>query len=255
MTSKYGFSVVAPISVTSPSSTAGSSASCWALLKRWISSRKRIVRGPCGPSRSRARPSTSRTCATVADTAESSSNAAPVDVRDDPRQRRLRRSRAARRGSSTGRGPRAIASAAPSPRRARAAGRRTRRASRPEPQRERRDLRQPQPRPRLRRGRPSARKYAPRDGDGDARGLLGADSPRPRRAATTSATCAPTTCSRCRRRRGAGAPRRAALPDRPPVLGALAEARAGSRSSGDAACRRAASSPRRCACCAARSTA
>ena len=35
--------MVAPISVTRPSSTAGSSASCWALLKRWISSRKKIV--------------------------------------------------------------------------------------------------------------------------------------------------------------------------------------------------------------------
>jgi hypothetical protein len=42
LTSKYGFSVVAPISVTSPSSTAGRSASCWALLKRWISSRKKF---------------------------------------------------------------------------------------------------------------------------------------------------------------------------------------------------------------------
>ena len=38
--------MVAPISVTRPSSTAGSSASCWALLKRWISSRKKIVRRP-----------------------------------------------------------------------------------------------------------------------------------------------------------------------------------------------------------------
>ena len=46
LTSKYGFSVVAPISVTRPSSTAGSSASCWALLKRWISSRKKIVGRP-----------------------------------------------------------------------------------------------------------------------------------------------------------------------------------------------------------------
>ena len=78
MTSKYGFSVVAPISVTSPSSTAGRSASCWALLKRWISSRKRIVRWPDPPSRSRARASTSRTSFTVAETAESSSKAAPV---------------------------------------------------------------------------------------------------------------------------------------------------------------------------------
>ena len=78
MTSKYGFSVVAPISVIIPSSTAGSSASCCALLKRWISSRKRIVRSPLPPSRSRARWMTSRTWDTVAETAESSSNAAPV---------------------------------------------------------------------------------------------------------------------------------------------------------------------------------
>ena len=80
MTSKYGFSVVAPISVTVPSSTAGSSASCWALLKRWISSRKRIVRCPCAPSRSRAAAITSRTSFTDADTAESSSKTAPVEL-------------------------------------------------------------------------------------------------------------------------------------------------------------------------------
>src|SRR4051812_11819074 len=79
-TSKYGFSVVAPINVTSPSSTPGSSASCCALLKRWISSRKRIVRRPVVPSRSRARASTSRTSFTVAETADSSSNAAPVEA-------------------------------------------------------------------------------------------------------------------------------------------------------------------------------
>ena len=52
LTSKYGFSVVAPISVISPDSTAGSSASCCALLKRWISSRNRIVFWPLAPSRS-----------------------------------------------------------------------------------------------------------------------------------------------------------------------------------------------------------
>ena len=75
MTSKYGFSVVAPISVTRPSSTAGSSASCWALLKRWISSRKKIVRRP-PDLRSRARAITSRTSARPACTADSSSNAA-----------------------------------------------------------------------------------------------------------------------------------------------------------------------------------
>ena len=45
-TSKNGFSVVAPISVTRPLSTPGSSASCCDLLKRWTSSRNRIVPWP-----------------------------------------------------------------------------------------------------------------------------------------------------------------------------------------------------------------
>ena len=44
LTSNDGFSVVAPISVTVPFSTCGSTASCWFLLKRWISSMNRIVR-------------------------------------------------------------------------------------------------------------------------------------------------------------------------------------------------------------------
>ena len=75
MTSKYGFSVVAPISTSVPSSTAGSSASCCALLKRWISSRKKTVaRPPC--RRSCARAITSRTSLRPASTADSSSNAA-----------------------------------------------------------------------------------------------------------------------------------------------------------------------------------
>ena len=39
-TSKKGFSVVAPIRMTVPSSTCGRSASCCILLKRWISSTK-----------------------------------------------------------------------------------------------------------------------------------------------------------------------------------------------------------------------
>ena len=42
-TEKNGFSVVAPMRTTRPSSTAGSSASCCALLKRWTSSMKRMV--------------------------------------------------------------------------------------------------------------------------------------------------------------------------------------------------------------------
>ena len=46
LTSNEGFSVVAPISTMSPASTRGRKASCCALLKRWISSTKRIVRRP-----------------------------------------------------------------------------------------------------------------------------------------------------------------------------------------------------------------
>ena len=65
--------MVAPISVIRPDSTAGSSASCCALLNRWISSRNRIVRVPLAPSRSRASASTRRTSGMPTDTAESSS--------------------------------------------------------------------------------------------------------------------------------------------------------------------------------------
>ncbi len=79
LTSKYGFSVVAPISVTRPSSTAGSSASCWALLKRWISSRKKIVARP-PLRRTSARSITARTSALPAAVALSSSNAASALV-------------------------------------------------------------------------------------------------------------------------------------------------------------------------------
>ena len=67
--------MVAPIRVSSPSSTAGSSASCWALLKRWISSRKRIVGRPLARRRSRARSITARISALPALTADSSSKA------------------------------------------------------------------------------------------------------------------------------------------------------------------------------------
>ncbi len=45
--SKEGFSVVAPISVTVPSSITGRKASSWARLKRWISSTKSRVACPC----------------------------------------------------------------------------------------------------------------------------------------------------------------------------------------------------------------
>ncbi len=67
--------MVAPISVTRPSSTAGSSASCCALLKRWISSRKKIVGWSVARRRSSARSITARTSARPALTADSSSKA------------------------------------------------------------------------------------------------------------------------------------------------------------------------------------
>ena len=51
ITSKLGFSVVAPMRVTHPRSTASSRESCWVLLNRWISSMKiiglRAVNNPC----------------------------------------------------------------------------------------------------------------------------------------------------------------------------------------------------------------
>ncbi len=46
ITSKDGFSVVAPISVMLPASTCGRKASCWALLNRCTSSMNTIVRRP-----------------------------------------------------------------------------------------------------------------------------------------------------------------------------------------------------------------
>ncbi len=55
LTSKYGFSVVAEIKVSSLSSTAGGSASCWGLSKRWISSRETIVFMPVEVRRWRTR--------------------------------------------------------------------------------------------------------------------------------------------------------------------------------------------------------
>ena len=68
--------MVAPTRVTSPSSTAGSSTSCWALLKRWISSRNRIVGSRLVARRWPARSITSRTSWRPAFTADSSSKAA-----------------------------------------------------------------------------------------------------------------------------------------------------------------------------------
>ncbi len=69
LTSNEGFSVVAPIKAIVPSSTAGSSASCWALLNRWISSMNRTVRPPLRRA-VRASTRASRTSFTPEPTAE-----------------------------------------------------------------------------------------------------------------------------------------------------------------------------------------
>src|SRR4030067_936927 len=69
MTSNDGFSVVAPVRVTAPSSTKGRITSCCALLKRWISSMKRMVRWPYIPRRSPASSTIWRRSATPAVTA------------------------------------------------------------------------------------------------------------------------------------------------------------------------------------------
>ena len=61
---KNGLCVVAPTSVTAPSSTYGSRTSCWDLLKRWISSMKRMVRRPDTASRCFAASSEARNPAT-----------------------------------------------------------------------------------------------------------------------------------------------------------------------------------------------
>ena len=70
ITEKDGFSVVADTSTTQPFSTPGSRTSCWALVNRWISSRKSTVVRPCRSRWSRASSialRTSRTPAVIAD--------------------------------------------------------------------------------------------------------------------------------------------------------------------------------------------
>ena len=83
MTSKEGFSVVAPIMVTVPSSTWGRIASCWALLKRWISSMNRTVRSPARRW-SLASATTLRRSATPAVTADIATILALVSVASRP---------------------------------------------------------------------------------------------------------------------------------------------------------------------------
>ena len=70
--------MVAPMSVSVPFSTCGSSASCCALLKRWISSTKRMVRFRCSFQRSCAPATVSRMSFTPERTADSDTKAAPV---------------------------------------------------------------------------------------------------------------------------------------------------------------------------------
>ena len=78
LTSNDGFSVVAPMSTTVPRSTWGRIASCCALLKRWISSMKRMVRCPVARSSLPASSTTRRRSATPAVTAERATKRARV---------------------------------------------------------------------------------------------------------------------------------------------------------------------------------
>ena len=73
-TEKNGFSVVAPMNDTHRFSTAGSSASCCALLNRCTSSTNRIVPVPVRPRSRRAASIAARTSFTPAVTADSSVN-------------------------------------------------------------------------------------------------------------------------------------------------------------------------------------
>ena len=75
MTSNEGFSVVAPMNTSVPSSTCGRKLSCWALLKRCTSSRNSMVGWPAAATW-RARATASRMSLMPACTAESAMNSA-----------------------------------------------------------------------------------------------------------------------------------------------------------------------------------
>ena len=77
LSSKDGFSVVAPTRMTVPSSMTGRKESCWARLKRWISSTKSSVWRPLA-RRSRAISNTFFRSATPEKIAEICSKASPV---------------------------------------------------------------------------------------------------------------------------------------------------------------------------------
>ena len=80
LSSKDGFSVVAPTSVTVPSSITGRKLSCWARLKRWISSTKSnvprpVMRRPRAASKTFFR---SATPVKIADTCSKARSVAPA---------------------------------------------------------------------------------------------------------------------------------------------------------------------------------
>ena len=129
-TSNDGFSVVAPTSVTVPASTCGSSASCCALLKRWISSMNSTVRSSRWSRRSAALAIASRSSFTPAITADSGTKRAPASRRQQPRQRRLARARRPPQDQRRQLLRLAAPAAAACPGRAAAPARRTPRASR-----------------------------------------------------------------------------------------------------------------------------
>ena len=70
MSSKEGFSVVAPMKTTVPFSTWGRKASCWLLLKRCASSTKSTQSSPNSARRRFASATTSRISFTPESTAE-----------------------------------------------------------------------------------------------------------------------------------------------------------------------------------------
>ena len=76
--SKLGASVVAPTSVTVPSSTIGSSASCCAAFMRWISSTNSSVRAPLASNRWRACSAITRNRGTPSLTALNGSKVQPM---------------------------------------------------------------------------------------------------------------------------------------------------------------------------------
>ena len=88
LSSKDGFSVVAPTSMTVPSSMTGRKQSCWARLKRWISSTNSSVPWPVRAA-PRAASNTFFRSATPEKIAEICSKARPVSPREQPRDRGL----------------------------------------------------------------------------------------------------------------------------------------------------------------------